>query len=72
MTQSLSKQLQALVIERLKQLPQDMEMSIGDLEYGKGDLILHVRENDKIGQEVISMQVEFLQDLASGSIYSDE
>ena len=72
MTKSLSKQLQALVIERLKQLPQDMEMSIGDLEYGKGDLILHVRENDKIGQEVISMQVEFLQDLASGSIYSDE
>lgn len=69
---TLTDQLRELVIERLKRLPEDMEMSIGDMDYSKKDLLSHVTEGDSVGMEVVDMQVEFLQDLASGSIYSDE
>lgn len=70
--QTLDSKLRELVLERLKRIPDDMEMSIGDMDYSKKDLLSHVSEGDDVGKEVIDMQIEFLQDLASGSIYADE
>lgn len=71
-TEDIAQKLRELVLERLKRMPEDMEMSIGDLDYSKTELLNHVSEGDEIGKEVVNMQIEFLQDLASGSIYSDE
>lgn len=68
----ISQKLKELVLERLKRMPDDMEMSIGDLDYSKTELLNHVSEGDEVGKEVVNMQIEFLQDLASGSIYTDE
>lgn len=68
----LADQLRELVLERLKRLPEDMEMSIGDMDYSKKDLLSHVTDGDTVGKEVVEMQIEFLQDLASGHIYADE
>lgn len=70
--EDISQKLRELVLERLKRMPEDMEMSIGDLDYSKTELLNHVSEGDEIGKEVVNMQIEFLQDLASGSIYTDE
>jgi hypothetical protein len=70
--QVLTDKLRELVLERLKRIPEDMEMSIGDMDYSKKELLTHVSEGDEVGKEVVSMQIEFLQDLASGSIYADE
>ncbi len=69
---TLTDQVRDLVVERLKRLPEDMEMSIGDMDYSKADLLGHVKGGDEIGKEIINMQLEFLQDLASGAIYQDE
>lgn len=66
------EQLQQLVVERLKALPSDAELSVGDLSYAKGDLMTHVKQNDSLGKEIMEMQLEFLQELTDGSIYDDE
>lgn len=66
------EQLQQVVVERLKALPSDAELSVGDISYPKDDLMSHVKQNDDLGKEIMEMQLEFLQDLASGSIYDNE
>lgn len=68
----LLKQLQQLVVERLKRLPEDAELSVGAVSYDKDDMLTHVTKNDAVGKEIIEMQVDFLQELASGSIYDDQ
>ncbi len=66
------EQLQQLVVERLKTLPSDAELSVGDLSYARGDLMAHVQQNDDLGKEIMEMQLEFLQDLTNGTVYDDE
>ena len=36
------------------------------------DLMGHVSEGDDLGKQIMVMQLEFLQDLASGAIYNDD
>lgn len=68
----LLKELQKLTIERLKAMPENTEVAIGSDRYSRNDLMNHVSAADKLGKEIMSIQLEFLQDLASGEIYKDE
>ncbi len=66
------EQLRKLTLERLKVMPSDTEVAIGSLEYTKADLIKHVSKADDLGRRVMKIQLEFLQDLASGEIYKND
>ncbi len=67
----MSDTIKQLVEERLKALPVDVAVSIGDATYSKDDLISHVQKDDEIGRQISNIQINFLQDLAKGSLYGE-
>lgn len=66
------KKLKELVLARLTVMPQDISISIGDKNLDKKALTEHVQSEDEIGKQMMEMELEFLQDLASGAIYGHE
>lgn len=69
---ALREQLQKLTLERLRAMPDTTELAIGSDVYTKSDLMGHVSEADDLGKQIMTMQLDFLQDLASGEIYKDD
>lgn len=68
----LKEQLKALVVERINVMPDSMRLAIGDMEFEKKDIISHVEHEDEIGKQMMSMELDFLRDLASGAVYQYE
>lgn len=68
----LLEQIQKLTLERLKAMPSNTEIAIGSDRYSKRDLVTHVEKADELGRQIMTIQIEFLQDLASGEIYKDD
>lgn len=68
----LLEQLKKLTVERLRVMPDTTEVAVGSDRYSKTDLMDHVSEGDDLGKQIMVMQLEFLQDLASGAIYNDD
>ena len=66
------KKLKELVLARLTVMPQDISISIGDKNLDKKALTDHVQSEDEIGKQMMEMELEFLQDPASGAIYGHE
>lgn len=67
-----NRDLQQLVAERLRALPQYLQISIGGTSYTPQNLIQSVQNGDSLGQKVMEIQLKYLQDLAHGKIYQDE
>lgn len=60
----LEKDIEELVIARLKSMPENLELAVGDeRSLTIQDLIKHVRENDEIGKMYIESQLEYLRSL---------
>ena len=53
-------------------LPENMRLTVGSVDFTRKELVKHVQQDDDVGRQITTMQVEFLQDLASGAIYQDE
>lgn len=68
----LLEELKNLTMERLKVMPDTTGVVIGSQEYSKADLLSHVSKADDLGKEIMTMQLEFLRDMASGEIYKDD
>ena len=68
----LLEQLKRLTLARLQIMPSDTELAIGSDRYTKSELVKHVSAADVLGRQMMSMQLEFLRDLASGEIYKDD
>lgn len=66
------KELRDLVLARIQVMPDTVNMAIGSEELSKTDLIQHVKEQDDLGTQIMEMELEFLQDLASGAVYENE
>ena len=64
------EQLKRLVLERINVMPETLRIAVGSLELTKQEVAKHVREDDEIGKQMISMELEFLRDLASGAVYA--
>ncbi len=59
-----TEDIKQLVIERLRRIPSGKKVSIGsDGDYTGDELIKFVESNDKIGDKVIEMQMEYLRSL---------
>lgn len=72
MTEEERKKLKEIVLARLNVMPSDVTVSIGDNSLDKQKLTKHVESEDEIGKQMMEMELEFLQDLASGAIYGNE
>lgn len=59
-----SEDIKQLIIERLRRIPAGKKVSIGsDGDYTGEELIKLVENNDKVGDKVIEMQLEYLRSL---------
>lgn len=67
----LKKQLRELVVARLSAIPQNLRMAIGSNQYTIEDLIENVQKGNRVGNQLVSMQVQYLKDLASGEMYTE-
>lgn len=66
------EEIKQLVIERLKAIPADKEISIGNEgDFSTKDLIERVEKNDVVGRKVIKIQMEFLRALKTGKLLDE-
>jgi len=68
----LQEQIRELVIARIRTLSDDVSLSVGGEDLKREELIEHVQKEDEIGKNLIDMQIEFLQDMASGALYENK
>jgi hypothetical protein len=67
------EEIRKLVIVRLRALPSQKRISIGsDGEFTIEDLIERVKENDKIGQKIIEIQLSYLRSLKEGILFNEK
>lgn len=59
-----TEEIKQLVIERLRRIPAGKKISIGgDGDFTGDELIKFVETNDKVGDKIIKMQLEYLRSL---------
>ena len=68
---SINKLEKELVLARMETLSDNIKISIGSNEYKKGDVLKSVAKGDKLGKQIIDMQMSYLRDLAKGKIYTN-
>lgn len=68
-----NEEIRKLVIERLKTLSPNKDISIGsDGFYTKDQLIDEIERGSKVGEKIIKVELEFLQSLKDLPIYATE
>ena len=70
--QQIQGEMRALVMARLKAASDDLRISIGSADYSQEELLKNVEAGSKLGQEIIKTQIEYLRDMAEGTIYQSE
>ena len=67
--EKLSEDLKELVIARLSIMPSTYKLSIGNEgTFTQSQLIEHVRSEDKIGNQIAMMQLNFIKALTTGKL----
>ena len=66
---SAQEKLKEIVIARVRTLPQEMRISLGGEDFSSEDLVRHVERGDETGIEFLKMNLQYMQDLASGAVY---
>ena len=61
--------LKKLVLARIKTASEDLGVAIGSTELSKEEMLEKVNKEDKMGQEIMNIHLEYLRDMASGAIY---
>ena len=64
--------IKKLVIERIKRASDELEISIGSKTYTKDQILESIEKEDKVGKEIIDIQMEYLRDIAQGALYKTE
>jgi hypothetical protein len=73
MPNDVDKDIQDLVVARLRTLPEGVEVSIGsEGDFTKDELIDHVQQGDDLGLKMIELETSFLRSLKSGIFYDDD
>ena len=66
------KEIKALVIERLKTLPSNIKVSIGNEgSFTKENLIAKVKKGDTTGRKFIEVELEYLRALKKGDLFNE-
>lgn len=68
----IDKDLKNLVMSRLETMPDDIEISVGDLgSFSKIDLIAGVEAETEVGKKMIEIELRFMRDLINGQLYQN-
>lgn len=65
----IDEDIKNLVLARIMASSDDLRIAIGSVEYTKNEIISNIKSQNKIGKEIMDIQMEYLRDLASGAIY---
>lgn len=68
--QSKTDKIKELVMARIKTMPFNIGISMGNSNYNREQLLEHIEKEDEVGQQITKVQISFLQDLASGVLYA--
>lgn len=64
-----NEEIKELVLARINVMPPNYKLSIGDKgTFRKDELIDHIKNGDDIGNQIISMQMNFIKALTSGEL----
>jgi hypothetical protein len=69
--QETLKEMQKLVLARLRVSSDDLTISIGSTEYTKQEMLESVEKINDLGKEIMEAQIEYLRDMATGAIYKE-
>lgn len=72
LNQQQKEQLKKIALARTQVMPNDVNVSIGGTSLTKDDLIKHIGQEDSIGEQLMLIELEYLQDLVYGTIYENE
>lgn len=67
-----TEQLKQIVLARMMVMPDTVRLSIGSNNLNKDEALDHIHKEDEIGKQLMSIELDFLRDLASGAIYGNE
>ncbi|MEK6856090.1 MAG: hypothetical protein AABX66_02965 [Nanoarchaeota archaeon] len=67
----INEEIKEIVIARLDSISPSKKISIGSSgEFGKNDLIEHVRKGDEIGKKIIEVEMAFLRAQKEGLVFA--
>lgn len=69
----VKEEARELVIERIKAASNNLKICIGsqNTEYSKQEILETLKEDSELSKEIIEVQLKYLRDMASGTIYRD-
>lgn len=65
------EEIKKIALARAKLMPKNLNMAIGGNKLNKRAVINHIEREDEIGKTIMRIELEYLQDLASGAIYQN-
>lgn len=69
----VKEDMKKLAIARLKTISSDFQISVGGgNSLSRDEAIDSILTDSEIGEELVDIQIEFLRDMASGSLYDYE
>jgi len=68
----MDKEVKKLVIARLKTMPSNLRISIGNSVYSKEELIEKVEKEDEIGKLIVKVQLNYLKSFKNFSEYTPQ
>ena len=72
LNQEQKQKLKEIALARARVMPDNVNMAIGGEMLNRGKIIQHIEQEDEIGQTIMTVEWEFLQQLASRAIYQNE
>jgi len=67
----INNDLKDLVIARIEAYSDEVGLIIGsDKHYSKSELVDNVKNETELGRQIIDIQLEYLQDMIRGNIYT--
>ena len=69
LNQEQKQKLKEIALARARVMPNDVNMAIGGETLNRVKIIKHIEQEDEIGQTIMTVEWEFLQQLASRAIY---
>lgn len=66
---NVKTEIKKISLARAKLMPKNLNLAIGGTMINKEALIKHIEREDEIGKTIMRIDLEYLQALASRSIY---
>lgn len=65
----IKEEVKEVVIMRIEAIPSNLKLAIGgDKALTKEEMIMHVKEGDSIGRQIINSHISFMKAVARGDV----